>query len=51
MKKPVVRKFHTQKSEETKLYVDQDAEFKSKLHLVRFLSSSSWKFLKIRILL
>lgn len=30
-----MRKFHTQKLEETKLHVDKDAEFKSKLHLTR----------------
>lgn len=32
-----MRKFHTQKLEETKLHVDKDAEFKSKLHLTRLL--------------
>lgn len=44
-------KFHMQKLEETKLHVDEDAEFKSKLHLMKFLSCSSCKPLKIKILL
>lgn len=40
-RKPPVRKFHTQKLEKTKLHVDRDTEFKSELHLMRCLSSSS----------
>lgn len=45
-----VRKCQAQKFEKTKLHVGKHAEFKSKLHPARCLSSSSYKSLKIRIL-